>query len=357
MSHLEKSVALGPCIDLVQCIREGNLIPFLNNSLRDDRFMAMFGFPERSLEEFIAENWAGELGYPLKDCWDLARVAQYHQVTQRSSSKAKRDYLNFLKRGLLGWAKANDPQAAAKIRDQNLDHNEALAFADLVSELGYPTYAKGQADPLCLLAQLPFPIYITTSYYDFLERELQKQNKDVRSQVCTWSGMTKVSDKSYLPDPGYEPTPMAPLVFHLFGIERFPETLVLSVDDYLSFLVRIFLREAEAKTSAVAGGLPIPTYLWEKVAGLHLLVLGYQIHAWDFQIVFRGIIAAKPAAARSDAGLVVQLDPAKQHEVTDPERLREYLKSYFDQEVRFRVEIGKSDEFIAELYDSYHSQS
>ena len=61
-----------------------------------------------------------------------------------------------------------------------------------------------------------------------------------------------------MPDPLYEPTPEAPLVFHLFGLERFPETLVLSIDDYLDVLVRVFLGEADAKTSAGTGILPIP---------------------------------------------------------------------------------------------------
>lgn len=373
-TRVEAADAKGVCADLVSCIQNEVLIPFLNNSLRDDRFAAMFGLPGANLDEVIAENWARKIDYRLRDPSDLAKVAQFRQVTTGSAFRAKRDYLDYLKETLLSYAERNDKVAAALIERHNLRQNRNLGVADLACTLGYPTYAPGEADPLRLLAQLPFPIYITTSFYDFLERELEKEGKDYRSEVCTWSGKAVVSDRTYFPDPKYEPSAERPLVFHLFGLERFPETLVLSVDDYLNFLVRIFLREAEAKTSSSSGAPPaIPTYLWEKISELHLLLLGYRIRAWDFQIVFRGIISAKPTSARSDAGMVVhpsdaemviQLEPGKEPKTIDDEKIHDYakqyhdyLKHYFDQEVKFRVELDKPDEFVAKLYQAYQNQT
>ena len=326
--------------------------------------MAMFGLPDKDMAAFIAENWAADSEnkfggeYPMEEKQDLAQLAQYRQVMYEGSpDDAKRDYLEFLTKGLLGWAKANDKAAAVKIVQENLENDPNLTFSDLVSKLGYPLYEPNQVDPLRLLAKLDLPVYITTSYYDFLERFLKDEGKDVRSEVCTWSGQLSKIEKQYLPNPDYEPTAKAPLVFHLFGMERFPHTMVLSIDDYLNFLVKIFLNEAEAKGSQDVGNrAAIPTYLWEKVTGLPLLLLGYDLHDWEFQIVYRGLVTAKQAA-NPDAGVVIQLKPNERRGASDPKRVEEYLKNYFGKEIKFRVEYDKPDEFIRRLYEQYLNRS
>jgi len=346
--------------DLARRVKEGKIIPILSNSLRDDRFMRLFGIDNKSLASFIGESWAAsdQVGYPMNDADNLARVAQYHQVTAGNPEKAKRDFLDFMVQGLLGFAQSTDTAAAAIIEDKNLGATPDLLFTDLVSELGYPPLQTGEEDLMTLLAKLRLPIYITTSYYDFLERALIADGrKRVRSEVCTWSGQISKIDRQYLPEPT-EPTPDEPLVFHLFGMERYPHTMVLSVDDYLNFLVNIFLRETDAKTSQSKGAPPpIPAYLWERIVELPLLIMGFRLHDWDFQVLYRGIVTAKPAVAQRDAGVVIQVKPDQQNGFTNPQRAEQYLRDYLSQEANFRVEFLTPDEFIVKLYKTFKQRS
>lgn len=344
--------------DLARRVKEGKVIPILSNSMRDERFMRLFNQPDKSLGSFVAESWAQEIGYPMQDSGDLARVAQFHQVTALNPEKAKRDYLDFIVQGLMGFAQNTDAAAAARIEEKNLAQTPDLLFADLVTELGYPPLQPDEQDPLRLLAKLPLPIYITTSFYDFLERALVAEGKTVRSEVCTWSGQTSKIDRQFLPDPTFDPKPETPLVFHLFGAERFPHTMVLSVDDYLNFLVNIFLRETEARSSSGTGApSPVPPYLWERIVELPLLIMGFKLHDWDFQVLYRGIVTAKPAVANRDAGLVIQLEPDKRSGVTNPEQAKKYLREYFSQEARFKVEFQSPDDFVVKLYQTYKQRS
>lgn len=345
--------------DLARRVKGGKIIPILSNSLRDDRFMCLFDPAERSLAAFISKSWAAteQVQYPMHDADNLARVAQYYQVTAGNPEKAKRDFLSFMVQGMLGFAVETDPQAAAIIEEKNLGGTPDLLFADLVSEIGYPPPIDGQEDLMRQLAKLKLPIYITTSYYDFLERSLIADGrKRVRSEVCTWSGQLSKIDREHLPSPE-EPTPEEPLVFHLFGLERYPHTMVLSVDDYLNFLVEVLVRETDAKTNQSKGDPPpIPAYLWERLVELPLLVLGFRLHDWDFQVLYRGIVRAKPAAPR-DGGVVIQLKPDQQSGFTNPSRAESYLREYLSQEVKFTVQFETPDQFIGALYKTYIERS
>jgi hypothetical protein len=321
--------------------------------------MRLFNRPDLSLNSFVAESWAQVIQYPMKETSDLARVAQFHQATAVNPEKAKRDYLDFVVQGLLGYARNTDPKAAALIEEKNLENTPDLLLADLLAELDYPPRLPDEPDLMGLLAKLHLPIYITTSYYDFLERALLADGRTaVRSEVCTWSGQTSKIDRQYLPDPTFQPTPETPLVFHLFGMERFPHTMVLSVDDYLNFLVNIFLHETGARSSHSAGApAPIPPYLWERIVELPLLIMGFRLHDWDFQVLYRGIVTAKPAVANRDAGLVIQLEPDERSGVTNPEQAKKYLREYLSQEAKFKVEFLRPDDFIVKLYQTYKQRS
>jgi hypothetical protein len=319
--------------------------------------MRLFNQPDKPLATFIAENWAAskKVGYPMKDADNLARVAQYHQVTAEDPEGAKRDFRDFVVQGLMNFARNNDPGAKAIIEDKNLAATPDLLFADLVSELGYPPLQDGEQDLMSLLAKLRLPIYITTSYYDFLERALIADGrKRVRSEVCIWSGQTTMIDREHLPSK-VQPTADEPLVFHLFGMERYPHTMVLSVDDYLNFLVNIFQRETDAKTSQSAGEPPpIPSYLWKSMVEQPLLILGFRLHDWDFQVLYRTVTAK---SSDRDAGVVIQLEPDTRNGFTDPERAKKYLKDYLNQKAKFKVEFCKPDDFITELYRAFKQRS
>jgi hypothetical protein len=218
-------------------------------------------------------------------------------------------------------------------------------FADVTCELDYPKFKDGQEDPLRILAKLPLHIYVTTSYYDFLERALQAEDKTPRTQVCFWAGEPRDVAPEHRADPNFVPTKDKPLVYHLHGFEKYPESIVLSEDDYLDFLVRIS-QDTDANAPI------IPLYLREALTESSLILLGYRLQDWDFRVLFRGIINAKHSNLRRFS-LAIQLDPAQQQSVENAAGAQKYLQEYFEP-AKFRVEWGDTESFIKKLWQEWN---
>src|SRR5262249_39565160 len=144
-------------------------------------------------EATIAASWASDdaVKSPLGDAdnRNLARVTQYYSVARNDRREAKRYYLDSLKSYLLGIA-SDAPQADPDLIEeltQKVAHDETLTFSRLAFELNYPRFADVEHNPLRLLAELPLPIYITTSPHDFLEVALlQTGRKQPVSEIFYW---------------------------------------------------------------------------------------------------------------------------------------------------------------------------
>jgi hypothetical protein len=332
--------------ELFQRISNGNVIPIIGNSVQ---FEQIFGSPpadgendagSASVNEQLAEIWAQNIGYPLADTFDLARVALYNRVISDDGEHAKRRYLSFLKTALLDMF-GQDPQAAGLVEELRTRIN-ALSFADIVQELGAVIYPTPQEDPLRMLASLNLPIYVTTSYFDFMERAIIAQGRTPRTQVCFWSGKESNVAPEHVPDPNFVPSRDQPLVYHLFGLEKYPSTMVLSEDDYLAFLVE------------VARNPVIPTYLSGELSSKSLILFGYNLHDWDFRVVFRGVVKPGLTVLRS-FGLILQINPDRGG-MGKQEDAQNYLKEYF-QEADFKVEWGVVEQYIQNLWKEWSQWS
>jgi hypothetical protein len=194
-------------------------------------------------------------------------------------------------------------------------------------------------DPLALLAKLPFPIYITTSYYDFLERALIKEgNKSPRTQVIQW-GDRKFTESR---ETYTEPTVGQPVVYHLFGLESDPPSLVMSEDDYMKFLVSVV---ADTDTLNPV----VPLRLKHALAQSHLLLLGYRLKDWDFRVLFRFILNYRIAKS-GKKGIFIQIKPKR-----GDQNLLDYLQQYFNVE-RFDIEWKSPERFIQSLWTAWKGQ-
>ena len=303
-----------------------------------------------SIEEQLADAWAEEVGYPLADRERLARVALYYRVVDCSDDRsAKTGYLNWLKDALLFLA-ADDPLVDPDALDEQTAEIEQSTFADIAAELGYPRPLPGQADTLDVLARLKLPIYVTTSYFDFLERAIQANGRTPRTQICFWSGEPlHYLDDEHRPDPTFAPTPETPLVYHLFGLEAYPESLVLTEDDYLDFLA-IVSRDAHQQQQPI-----LPWYLRKALTQSSLLLLGYRLRDWDFRVLFRGLINSTPSSLRL-VNVAIQLDPADQYRAVNAGDVRRYLKGYFEdkeKQLNFTVQYDTTAGFVARLWDAW----
>ncbi len=292
-----------------------------------------------TIDEALASKWSSDLGYPLqKKQLQLCQVAQYNQFIN-SGKRPERQYLQFLKGCLLDLAsKDEENQSRFEKVTSKPAGLKAMSFSQLAFELGYPKLTD-EEHPLLLMAQLPIPIFITTSHHDFLERALVDAGKDPHPQICSWYGRgSKAAELDH------KPTPEAPLVYYLYGRESEPDTMVLSEDDYLDFLV---------KTSKDSRRI-FPVTLKGALSDSSLLLLGYRLGDWDLRVLLRSILSIP--SRRSCTKVAIQLDP-QQWEQEDHggrvEKARGYLKEYFKKASDFQVKWDSSVKFIRQLKQRY----
>lgn len=371
--------------DLIWRVNNRKIIPIISNSLCIEQVFDQINLsPQKSsrlydtvhgtaalwtIENQISEAWAQAINYPLPDCHELVRVAQYnyHRVQgRRQRALANRDFLRFLKLYLLERASqcGQDPQLLYDLKQRAAD--DYCTFSYLANELNPSPYFDTNTCALHILASLPLPIYITTSCHDFLERALLNAGKKPFTQVCFWP-------EDYKSEPYYEnrfldkctflPTSNKqfeyndtdrPLVYHLYGLERFPDTLVLSEDDYIEYVIRITQDNDDAKNNGTANvnnsnDRKVPLKLYSAISSVTLLLLGYRLQDWDLRILFRGIIG--PHRNKSD-NFIIQLAPDFQYQIQTVQQASTYLERYFDQEA-FRVRWGDSNSFLSGLWKNW----
>ncbi len=343
---------------LCRAIEDDKFVPIISNCVCNDAIFGeetdAAGETESSpyaIQELMAIEWAKRLTYPLIEKHRLPRVAQYNQVIKENIPLAKTAYLDFIKDMLLEMAAADEKVAdrVPALRAQVMK----LDFADLAhDELGYPYFDQAEADPLRRLARLPLPLYVTTGYHTFLEKLILEEGRQVvHSHVCPWSGSLP---EQYLPAPDFKPSREAPVVYHLFGLDQIETSLVLSEDDHLDFLVKVF-HDLSATTATQADGTNtglIPLYLRNALKESALMLLGYRLQDWDFRILFRGVLNAGEAPLRRQS-LAIQLDPARQKGIDNEAAARQYLEKYF--KPPFQVEWDTTLAAVTQLMEAWHT--
>lgn len=191
-----------------------------------------------------------------------------------------------------------------------------------------------------VLASLPLPIYITTNYDNLLAEALVEAGRKPEVAICPWSERF-YEESIYDREPDYRPTVDRPLVYHLFGHLKNPESMVLTEDDYYEFLIGF--TTAKKRTPAI-----IPALITRAMTDANLLVLGFQLDDWAFRALFRTVMIQQGSARRgryAHIGVQVELDDARN---IDTRRARKFVEKYFgDSEIN--VYWGKSDDFICQL--------
>ena len=81
-----------------------------------------------------------------------------------------------------------------------------------------------------------------------------------------------------------------------------------------------------------------------------LMLLGYQLQAWDFRVVFRGLVTSKRASRRL-MSVSIQLTP-EQQAMKDVAEARQYLERYF-KNFNFEIYWGDTQTFIQELWEQW----
>lgn len=277
---------------LMRRIRAGKCTPFLGAG-------AAYGV--LPLGGQIAREWATEFNYPLEDATNLARVATYLAVQY-------------------------DPMYPKEMLIKKWFQNPKL-----------PDY-KNPQEPHATLASLPLPMYMTTNYDSFMTEALKAAGKKPRRELCRWNHFIKDYPSIFDKEPGFEPTAEEPVVFHLHGHDQCTESLVLTEDDYLDFLVNI------SKDDEL-----LPHQVRRCLTGTSLLFVGYSLADWNFRVLFRGLVTSVEQTLRR-ISVTVQLPPLPNQDVPEQHKseIQTYLAKYFDQ-IDIRVYWGTAQEFMSEL--------
>ena len=278
-------------------IKEGKCTPFLGAG-------ACAGVIPLAGE--ISRQWAEKYDYPLPDKSNLIQVAQFLAVQTQEPGFPK----DLLKRNV----------------------------GNLAPDFNRPTEIHS------VLAGLPLPIYITTNYDDFMVQALTRQNKRPVAELCRWNKRVKDPTTSveerksvFEEESDFVPSPERPVVFHLHGSFVEPDSMVLTEDDYLDFLINV---GADRKL--------LPHQVERAFVHTSLLFLGYRLADANFRVVFRSLVNYLQRNF-TRAHVSVQLAPDSLTEEQGNKALA-YLDSYF-KELKIRVFWGTCEEFAKELKD------
>jgi SIR2-like domain/CHAT domain len=336
---------------LINAIDEGTCTPILGPGLLE----GLIG-PTREL----ARQWALAVEFAMATYHqeDLPRVAQFISTLQGREFPRKQ----IGKRYLIEVRRRFRPESegvAAGVLSETAEALEAV----LVEAWGRQQ-RKGRAEPHTILAELPFPIYVTTNVDNLLERALQEAQKDRRRalkpedqdraltgtesrlkyDICRWHHKPKtVWPPSPFSNTSYEPNAVCPLVFHLYGRMDYPRSLVLTEDDYFDYLIGV---NRDHKS--------IPLRVKSVLQETALVFLGFRLDDWDFRVLFRSILAQadQEELDRNYPHVAVQLEPEEGRNV-DPEKARRYLQKYF-QDVDISIYWGSVEDFARDLRDNWN---
>ena len=260
----------------------------------------------------LAALLAGEYGFPYDEDRDLARVTQFAAVRAGDRLYVKKRFAD-----------------------------------DMFAGVPLPDFRAGD-EPHALLADLRLPVYVTTNYDDLMFEALVDRGRSPQRAICPWytNDPAEVAEATRLfQEPaGYNPDSSRPIVYHLHGHHGTPESLVLTEDDYIDFLVRI-------------SGDPqlLPPVIQKSLRCRMLLFVGFSLEDWTFRVIFRGLLSTRPRHA-SYRHVSVQLPPSAGGAAGDRSlRIQEYLDKYFEMQ-SISICWQTAREFSAELRQRWEAR-
>lgn len=309
---------------LLENIADGECTPFLGPRVTTGLLPA---------PDDLARLLACEHGYPLAGGDRLPRVAQY--VGTLDNLRLRKDVIRHLITGF---------QSRAGQRPDDLDRrNRRAGLAATLTASGWP---KGSADGGELeihqqLAALDLPLYLTTSFDNFMTLALAARQRNVRRELLPWHQPPDWLSANPYRDFDPPASPEDPVVLHLFGHDEDLLSLVLTEDDHLDYLARI-ARDHEHL---------LPTSVGEALARNTLLFLGYRLEDLDLKILLRGLLTTLDLERWGRYHVAVQIEEATGGGAEQEEVLR-YFQKYFGSS-RIDVYWGNTQQFVADLHGRF----
>jgi SIR2-like protein len=282
---------------LVDSVVSGKCTPFLG---------AGVAVPHLPTGAALAKVFARAYEYPLDDVTNLPRVTQYVASTY-DATYVKGRVCRFL---------ANKQ----RVTDRRLDGALPLNYRNL--------------------ARLGLPLYITTNYDDYMQRALAAARGGVNPEVelCPWRAPWT------LPDRGSQRLPAdRPVVFHLHGHLRDPDSILLTDDDYVEFTASL------AHYANPVENPMTPDYVRTALSDTKLLFIGYSLEDWNFRVLMRNLLRHQQILTSSERGNISIQLANRRMSPERRERAEKFLEAHLIKSSVVDVHWGDAGEFLADL--------
>jgi hypothetical protein len=203
-------------------LKKQKLVPFLGAGAS----LGFDGAPGLPGGGKLAETLAGECRYPGGEKSDLLRVAQYYALT----------------------------------------FGELRLRESLNEKLSLPEVKPGEIHNL--LAGWPIKVVLTTNYDNLMERAFSKKDKDPAKAIYQRDG-----DQEQIQTP---PSVEKPLVYKLHGSLEDVDSMVITEDNYIDFLI-----------SLVEGNPKLPDAVSAIFRTDSILFVGYGLKDWNIRVLLR----------------------------------------------------------------------
>ena len=166
---------------------------------------------------------------------------------------------------------------------------------------------KQPSPMLRALAELGFPLVITTNYDQLFERALAAVGKQPRVAVYT-PNLEATTDHR-------DPTSQSPVLFKIHGDITRPETIVITDEDYIQFVLRMSNKDPYD---------PVPLTLKYYLTGWTTLFVGYSLLDYNLRVLFK-TLRWKIDSANVPGDVLGRLPPRPAHlrRLAQPAPLRE----------------------------------
>jgi hypothetical protein len=285
---------------LLSWIEDGKVVPFLGPGVCP---------PIVEIQRKLAAKWADDAGFVFSNRDDLAQVAQYVALMQYQN----RDFTR---------------QRVAK------------QWYEEVRQLNFQEVARVHSN----LAELPLPLYVTCNYDDLLSEALRKKNRAPQRVIYSQALHTEISVPS-------------PMVYHMYGYHEQYQSLVLTEEDYLDYLVNVsyanydVMREvANGTDGRLMNAYRLPSALIKSLTTCALLFIGFTLTDWNFRVLYRLLVDFLKRNPKQTYFLV-QVTPSDQIASADAVGLvHTYLSRYYSPSpTQVYLHFDDTAEFVDEL--------
>jgi CHAT domain-containing protein len=308
---------------LIRCIEHGQCIPIVGPRAHGP------WLPEKAE---IARALAAKYQYPFANVEDLARVTQYI-ATSVGDDFARDEVLDALRASL----------AQRLPKEYRLDDRYGT-LAEWIRQVRWDALVADHPNETHqVLASLELPLYLTTNADPFMVEALRARGKEAKREICRWNEDLEGLPSLFEREASYELGPDTPLVYHLYGSDEEPSSLVLTEDHYLDFLMQI----SEDRTDH------IHPLIDAALANSPLMFVGYGLYDWEFRVLLR-VLVARPDRRRKLKHVCVQLETEAAQQAGTA--VQTFLQQYFT-EANINVFWGSTAQYIAELRERWEARS